>query len=218
MRSLMLRICILLLFAGTTNAQSGKITLLEFNNDMVPRSIKYYGNIVGGAHWKDNLGESIFFVTQTGKLASKEECITSDGCYDAEIYAFCYNVKNDSVSLLWKTFDYQRNCPFDLYVGLADSAVFLTDLNSNGIAECTFLYLLSCRSDASPSKLKLILHEGRDKYVIRGTTRPDKTQPYDEESGKMIIDISFNSAESCVRNFAIEKFREYIDRDDFRQF
>lgn len=218
MKSFLREITILVFIVGMANAQYGKIEVLDFDAGLIPHSIQYKGKIIGGAHWKDNLGESVFFVTHTGKMKSKGECPTSDGCYDAEIYAFCYAGTKDSLSLLWKTVDFERNCPFDLYAGLADSAIFITDLNSNGIAECTFLYLLSCRSDVSPSRLKLMMHEGRKKLAIRGTTRPDTTQPPDEYGGQMNIDQSFDSVESSLKDFAVRKFKEYMDRDSFQQF
>ena len=204
---------ILTILVSVASAQPSKIEVMNFDANLLPNSIKYKGNIAGGAHWKDNLGESFFFVTQTGKIESIGDCITSDGCYDAEIYAFCYIINKDSLLLLWKTVDYERNCAFDLYAGITDSAIFITDLNSNGVAECSFLYLLSCRSDVSPSRLKLIMHEGRDKFAIRGTT-----QPLDTCSSQMNIDESFNSVDSRLKNFAIKKFREYMYRDSFKQF
>lgn len=203
---------------GTANGQVDKIHVMKFNTNLIPNSIKFLGKIVDGTHWKDDRGEFMFFVTETGKIPTKEECETSDGCFDAEIYAFCYAMMDDSLYLLWKTVDFERNCPFDLYAGLADSSIFITDLDSNGIAECTFIYFLSCRSDVSPSRLKLIMHEGQNKFAIRGTTQPDPTQSADEFAGTMNIDQSFNSADNKIKLFATKKFQEYIQKDKFRQF
>ncbi|MCX7877980.1 MAG: hypothetical protein N2510_04975, partial [Ignavibacteria bacterium] len=44
----------------------------------------------------------------------------------------------------------------------------ITDVDNNGTGESTFLYRISCRGDVSPEGLKLIMHEGKNKYAIRG--------------------------------------------------
>jgi len=211
-------ICILAFLNSIASAQVDRIHAMHFDRNLVPNSIIFFGKIVDGAHWKDDSGEFLFFVTETGKIPSKGECETSDSCFDAEIYAFCYAMTNDSLSLLWKTVDYERNCSFDLYAGLADSSIYITDLDSNGIAECTFIYFLSCRSDVSPSRLKLIMHEGQKKFAIRGTTQPDPTQPADEFAGTMNVDRSFNSVDKRIKLFATKKFQEYIHKEPFKQF
>jgi hypothetical protein len=37
-------------------------------------------------------------------------------------------------------------------------------------------------------------------------------------TGKMYIDKSFNSADTRLKQFAIKKFKEFIDKDNFQQF
>ena len=71
----------------------------------------------------------------------------------------------------WTLTDFERDCRFDLYAGFLPDGLTITDLDGDGLAESTLLYTLSCRSDVSPARLKLILHEGKAKYAIRGTTR-----------------------------------------------
>jgi hypothetical protein len=211
---------LLFVFCCASFSASAKITQLPFSKTSLPSQITFKGKIVTGARWQDASGENLFFITQTGPIPSKSTaCISDDGCADAELYAYCYAKNGDSLKEQWHTIDFERNCPFDLYAGLADSAIFITDLDDNGIAECSFLYILSCRSDISPSTLKLIMHEGTAKYAIRGTTNPDPSDTSKEYGGgKMTVDQSFASVDPRIRDFAMKKFKEYIAKDAFKQF
>ena len=54
-----------------------------------------------------------------------------------------------------------------------DAARMITDLDGDGIAEVTFAYELSCRSDVSPGTYKLLVLENGTKYILRGETTVD---------------------------------------------
>jgi hypothetical protein len=192
----------------------GKISILSFDARALPREMNYQGEIVMGARWMDGNGENILLLTQTGKFPSKEKCGDDGDCFDAEVYGYNYVKKDGKVSLLWKITDFERGCSLDLYVGFLKEALFITDLDSNGVAESSFLYKLSCRSDVSPARLKLIMHEGATKYAIRGTTKI----PGDDGGGEMNIDAAFNAAKPVLRKFAVENWNKYVTKDEFEQF
>jgi len=197
-------------------AQSqGKISILSFDARSLPGEIRYQGKIVNGARWIDSNGENFLLLTQTGKFPSTGKCVVAgEPCFDAEVYAYDFVKKDNKVSLLWKITDFERNCSFDLYASFLKEALFITDLDSNGVAESLFLYKRSCRSDLSPAVLKLIMHEGATKYAIRGTTK----SAGDSGGGAMNIDPAFKQAKPELRNFAFEKWNKYVTQDDFEQF
>ena len=203
---------------NATNRSQGKISILSFDARSLPGEIRYQGKIVMGARWIDSNGENILLLTQTGKFPSKGKCDVDHGdgisCFDAEVYAYNYVRKDGYVSLLWKITDFERDCPFDLYAGFLKKSLFITDLDSNGVAESLFLYTVSCRSDVSPARLKLIMHEGATKYAIRGMTK----HPEVLGGGAMNIDPSFKQANPVLRNFAVEKWNKYVTKDDFESF
>jgi hypothetical protein len=199
-------------------ANNDAISILNFDIKSLPKNVKYRGAIVMGARWIDKNGENILILTQTGKFPSKGECGSDDPCFDAEVYAYNYVKKEDSLSLLWKTVDFERECVFDLYAGFMEKALFITDLDSNGVAETTFLYMLTCRSDVSPSRLKLIMHEGATKYAIRGTTKLGANYGVEESGGEMKIDPAFAKAKPAMKTFAIQKWNQYVTEDEFKQF
>jgi hypothetical protein len=193
----------------------GKISILSFDAQSLPGEIRYQGKIVGGARWTDSNGENFLLLTQTGKIPSKEKSAAEEeDNFDAEIYAYNYVKKDGKVSLLWKIADFERSCSFDLYAGFLKGALFITDLDSNGVAESLFLYKLSCRSDVSPARLKLIMHEGVTKYAIRGTTK----LPGNNGGGEMDIDASFKAAKPVLMEFAVENWKKYVTKDEFEQF
>jgi len=199
---------------ASTQSQ-GKISILSFDARSLPGEIRYQGKIIKGARWIDSNGENFLLLTQTGKIPSKEKSAAQEGdSFDAEIYAYNFVKKDNKVSLLWKITDFERSCSFDLYAGFLKEALFITDLDSNGVAESLFLYKLSCRSDVSPATLKLIMHEGTTKYAIRGTTK----LPGDNGGGEMNIDAAFKAANPVLMKFAVENWKKYVAENKFEQF
>jgi len=197
------------------NRSQGKISILSFDARSLPGEIRYQGKIVKGARWMDSNGENFLLLTQTGNFLSTGKCVmVGEPCFDAEVYAYDFVKKDNKVSLLWKITDFERNCSFDLYAGFVKEALFITDLDSNGVAESLFLYKHSCLSDVSPAVLKLIVHEGVTKYAIRGTTKPAG----DSGGGAMNIDPAFKQAKPALMNFAVEKWNKYVTKDDSEQF
>ena len=199
--------------AIAASAETAKVEVLDFDPKVLPKDAKFQGKIVTGARWRDLKGENILLLTQTGKFPTRGKC-AEDRCFNADVYAYHYVKHDDTVSLLWKLKDYQRNCPFDLYAGFLDESLSITDLDSDGIAESTFLYKLSCRSDVSPARLKLIMHEGAAKYAIRGTTK----MPNGYGGGERAVDRAFDKADTTLRTFCINKWNQYVAEDHFEQF
>lgn len=206
-----------LLLAGLVKASSndGKMELLPFKIEAPGLRVQYQGKIVGGARWRDRNGENVLVLTQTGAVPSRSKCDADESCpRDAEVYAYHYIVEAEKTTLLWKLTDFERNCDFDLYAGFILNSVSVTDLDSNGVAENTFLYKLSCRSDVSPARLKLIMHEGKNKYAIRGTIR----LPADYGGGDMEVDPVLKKAGNPFLKHALEQWKIFAAEDNFEQF
>lgn len=203
------------LLAGCTG-HDDKIELLSFFKIKAwSLSIQYQGQIVGGARWRDRNGENLLVLTQTGRIPGAEKCNTGENCReDAEVYAYHYIVQDDKATLLWKLTDFERGCGFDLYAGFILQSVSITDLDSDGVAESTFLYKLSCRSDVSPAGLKLIMHEGKNKFAIRGTIK----LPADYGGGDMNVDAALEKAGNPFKRYALEQWKKFASEDNFEQF
>lgn len=205
------------LLAGIVNASGNdsKIELLPFKIDATGLRVQYQGKIVGGVRWRDRNGENLLVLTQTGAVPSRAKCGADESCpRDAEVYAYQYIVEAEKTTLLWKLTDFERNCDFDLYAGFILDSVSLTDLDSNGVAENTFLYKLSCRSDVSPARLKLIMHEGKNKFAIRGTIK----LPGDYGGGDMEVDSAFEKVGNPFLKHALDQWKIFSAEDNFEQF
>jgi hypothetical protein len=202
--------------AGVTANAQGKISILKFDARSLSAEIRYQGKIVDGARWTDSNGENILVLTQTDKFPTKgkKNSEGEDPSFDAEVYAYNYVIKGGKTLLLWKITDFMRDCAFDLYAGFMKETLSITDLDSNGIAESSFLYKLSCRSDVSPDGLKLIMHEGATKYAIRGTTK----LPPEYGGGEMNLDPAFKQANDALRNFAVEQWNKNVTRYNSENF
>ncbi len=116
------------------------------------------------------------------------------------------NSPNGQWIAVWEAKDFVNDCEFDLALALNDASISITDLDSNGRAEVSFLYRLGCRSDVSPLTKKLLLYEGKTKYALRGLSRVQVGQTEDgkaiEEGGTHEVDPGFAAAPAAFLEHA----------------
>lgn len=137
----------------------------------VPAGIKYKGVFSFGYQWTDALGEN-YLVGSTGKtvltVKAKDNKEIEEDAYSKFLFAAHFIKTDTGYRLLWKLEDGVNSCPFDITSAFLKNAVQVTDLNKDGTAETTVAYRVSCRSDVSPSEMKVIMHQGVKKYGLRG--------------------------------------------------
>lgn len=196
--------------APEANGQnSGKLEVLKFDKKDIPSDIKFKGKVMGGARWKDNNGENLLIVTETEIQNGKDK--DGNEVTSKEIFGYNYIIKSDGSSVLWQVNDFVKDCEFDLFLNYHPSSLTITDLNNDGIAESTFLYRMSCKSDVSPDELKLIMHEGKDKYALRGEnqikfTTDGKTVT---QGGDYKVDASFDKAPKGFLDYAKKQWEKF---------
>jgi hypothetical protein len=105
---------------------------------------------------------------------------------------------------LWSAKDFVETCPFDLLLELVEGSIEVTDLNGDGVAEVSFAYLLTCRSDVSPASGKLLLYEGVTKYALRGSAQDMGG------GGEFTVDPAFEKAPKAFRPFAEAKWKRLL--------
>jgi hypothetical protein len=185
-----------------------EVSMLQFDKSDLPSEIKYTGNIVTGKRWTDKNGENILILTKTIiKEKKAKQPDFGDNVRECELYGYHYVSSGGSYSLLWKINDLVSDCVFDLTLDFIPGSLSITDINDNGIAESTFLYKLACRSDVSPSDLKLIMHEGESKYALRG----EMLASVDSHTygGSYKVDKAFDSAPDGFLDFAKSQWKEF---------
>lgn len=192
-----------------SNETKGKLEIFKFDKKDIPSDIKYKGKVMGGAKWKDANGENLLIVTESEIQNTKDK--EGNPAVTKDLFAYNYIVKSDGSTVLWQINDFIKDCAFDLSLNLNANSLTITDLNNNGIGESTFLYRMSCKSDVSPDDLKLMMHEGKEKYALRGTT-----QIKYKANGKMIsdggdykVDSSFDKAPKEFLDYAKKQWDKF---------
>jgi|WetSurMetagenome_2_1015567.scaffolds.fasta_scaffold112936_1 hypothetical protein len=216
MKILGLAIACWMLLGGLSAASPGKIQIIAFNPPALPKEIRFKGKVVAGARWLDQDGENLLLLCETGAVRSlippnSKENPYKEGGQAAALHAYHYIRHYQHYTLLWKLSDYVKICPFDLEAAFLPNSLTITDLDGNGIAESTFLYKLGCRSDVSPVQLKLIMHEGKAKYALRGETMVPTTDPEKKLGGQKAIDPAFRRAPKAFLDHALQQWNAFVE-------
>lgn len=132
----------------------------------IPKATGYAGHVVHALSWTDKNGGNLLILTETDEMWDRHRESRT-----RELYAYHYaNQKTSAYRLLRRIYDYERDCPLDIVLAHLPNSLTVTDLDRDGFAEITFLYINGCKGDVSPDVLKLMLLENGGKYAIRGET------------------------------------------------
>ncbi|UYZ61901.1 hypothetical protein OIS53_12920 [Hymenobacter weizhouensis] len=181
-------------------------------------------------------------LTRRGPLLEKATKYTEPEHY-VELFARQYVRRAGRWQELWRLQDAVHNCPFDMWLGPLPGATSVTDLDHDGQTETTLVYKLTCRSDVSPSQLKLIMREGPAKYALRGYTvvqvdsvpisqrapanpccldtlgkrQLEAPEGYLLTAGRYETEKEFRAAPPAFLRFARQQWRKWSVRDTFEQ-
>jgi hypothetical protein len=173
----------------------------------LPKEIVFEGNLKEISKLKDAAGEHIVLLTETGETPSKK-IADQDDATDFKIFAYDYlfDKTENKYKINWKTYDFITNCQFDLSMGFLEKTFQTTDLNKNGIAEVWTMYAMTCTSDVSPKEMKIIMHEGKTKFALRG----ESLLIIDTEKmgGNYTFDENFTKAPKEFKAFALKMWNE----------
>jgi hypothetical protein len=202
-----MRVQFLILFLTTqTCIAQPKISRLDKNT--LPKGLEYIGHIVNAVRWADSSGNHIVVTSETGETPSKT--MKEADYKDAALYAYHYLVQHDSLALLWKVYDYSKECPLDINANYIKNSFAITDLNKNGKAEVWLMYKTACRSDVSPANMKVVMYEGNKKHTIRGTNKvlvSEKTYT----GGEYTFDETFKNAPEVFKQYALQLWKKNIN-------
>lgn len=178
------------------------IEIHKFDKNDLPSSIKYQGKIKDGAYWTDKNGDNILLITQT------EIRKVNDDIREQYLYAYQYVNREDGYSQMWNITDFVKSyCDVDAsyYPGTLE----IKDVDGDGIAESVFCYELDGRCDVSPLDVKLMMHCGEKKLVIRGTIGFDP-QNGRKTKGEKNFDAAFKEVPSSLKDYASDKWDEFV--------
>lgn len=168
----------LVLICLNINAQT------EISEYQIPKGAEYKGKVKKAFTWNDKNGDNYFIYTVQEEI--QEYPISK------EIYCYHYKKKGEKILLVRMTYDFIKQCAFDLTLKVMDDSFYIYDLDNDGYMEITYVYKLSCKSDVSPDEMKLIMLENGEKYAIRGY----ETMLFQGGMlrGKKTVDVAFKKA------------------------
>ncbi len=152
--------------------------------------------------WHDASGENWLVLYESGAYIKKGSTGAS-----AKLSAILYQKADSGFVQKWKMVDYITDCEFDVTCSFYDDHLAITDLDSNGLAEITMVYALSCKSDVSPNEKKLIMYEGSNKYAIRGEEL--MVLQKDTIGGSWNADASFGKAPKAFLEYAVAHWQKF---------
>lgn len=146
-----------------------KIDPVKGTSADIPKSINVPGIVDQVWTWSDNAGKYLL-IESTKDIYKEKGTESGDPENSGELYAALYLVKDSDYSPVWTMSDSEKDCQFDITCAFVKDATSITDLDADGTAEITLIYRLACRSDVSPAEMKLVMYEGKDKYMLKGFT------------------------------------------------
>jgi hypothetical protein len=199
--------------SGAEPTPKAALEVLPFEAAKAPKEL-VAGKVVGGAHWKDSTGETFLVLSEKPfKRAFKQGDMVDDEdepVKGVELTAMLGVRKGKALKVLRKVFEASPGCSFDNNTRfLSPDKLEVTDLDKDGVGEVTFAYQVQCTSDVSPASLKLLVLEGADKYIIRGTT---KVQVSDKETagGEQQVDPSLEKGPPAFLAHAKERWERFV--------
>lgn len=73
-------------------------------------------------------------------------------------------------------------CDLDIVADFVPQSLRVADTDGDSLAEVSFAYRLNCAGDVSPDEQKLLVLEGGEKFIMRGSAFSPYTQFQDPEA------------------------------------
>jgi len=170
----------------------------------VPATIKRAGRVVQALRYTDRTGTYTVLATQSGP-APDPAAQASDG-QRADLYAYQYPASGPAPT--WQLHDFVADCPLDIAAEFRPKGLTVTDLDQDGTAEVWLVYRTTCRGDVSPSTQKIIMHEGAQKYAVRGTSRIAIGNGQ-HDGGTYVLDATWQAAPVAFRQHAAQLWQQH---------
>ncbi len=184
----------------------GQIKSEAVSAGAISGSISYQGKTVQALRYQDATGNYITLLTQTG-LAPLQG---SDDNRQKNLYAYTFQLHGTAAPVLtWQLHDGVTDCIADVVAAFIPETFAVTDLDKNGIAEIWVMYRTACRGDVSPSEVKIIMHEGRIKYAVRGTGKLKVGNQLQPGGGNYHLDAAFARAPAVFRQYVQHLWERY---------
>lgn len=169
-------------------------------------------NFVKGYHWKDRQGDNNIMLYRSVRF---EKIKGGTQMRYVEFSAVNFkSLRKDKGETIWKYNDPQEKCHEvnDLTARFIVDSINITDLNNDGICEIWVMHKMACRTDVSPAKLKLVMHEGKKEFVISGHTKVSHTKDT-YLGGDRTLDANFKSGPKEFRDYGLKLWEKFVMED-----
>lgn len=109
----------------------------------------------------------------------------------------------------WQLMDEAGPCNLDMLCAFVQNSLSLSDVDSDGAAEVSFVYRADCFGGMDPITQKLMVFHRGIKHAIRGRAVIFDADGHRVDPEHFIIDESFNNAPAALRTFAVNKWRRF---------
>ena len=193
------------------------LTMKPIDKKDLMKSISYQGEFVSAHSFQDKLGMNIIVLSANPETIEKVQEYDDRETHYGKVHAYQYTVANDKATLLWDMHDEERQCDFDLSIGFIFETPSVTDLDENDLAEVAVVYGKACRSDMSPAAMKLIMHQGEEKYALRGIMQ-DVLPDHNDTISLDDLDYSAKEQNKDAENYDyMDSFGRYQNANDFKK-
>lgn len=191
--------CLLLSFGAQAQLRVSPLT-----PSAVPATLQRSGRVVQALRYTDRTGTYTVLATQSSP-APDPAAQASDG-QRADLYAYQYPASGSAPT--WQLHDFVADCPLDIAAEFRPKGLTVTDLDQDGIAEVWLVYRTTCRGDVSPSTQKIIMHEGAQKYAVRGTSRIAIGNGR-HDGGTYVLDAAWQAAPVALHQHAAQLWQQH---------
>ncbi|ACY18416.1 M949_RS01915 family surface polysaccharide biosynthesis protein [Haliangium ochraceum] len=180
------------------NAAGGapaKVEAQPFSFDEVPAAVRGDKEVNAGTRFRDASGDNWLVAFNSMNDAG------------SQLRVVLARVDGDSSETVNEVEDKVEDCEFDVMLYVDEEALEVTDLDKDGTGEVWFAYHATCTSDVSPSNYRLVMFEGGDEYIIRGTTSIVDADG-SKYGGEQEIDASLQNGPAAFLEHAKERWAE----------
>lgn len=218
------------------------LSIKDLTKEIIPKNIIVSGKLIEAKQWEDLEGENILIISRFRPKTKPLPDNPGQSTESTFLFINHYVKKGPSYNLVWSYRDSVMDCLFDLWIGPIDNSTTITDLNSDNNTEITIVYSYTCRSDVSPSKMKVILHNKGNTYCLKGTMystyiigeldkktfeynlmkierskNENLTEKLKIQMGRYENEDDFASAPKVFLEYCRNEWKQFMDKDQFRQ-
>lgn len=202
-------------------AAAGQSDIRKVEVATLPESIRQLEDITLALRWTDTLGDNVVVTTQntfkpkddpnylSGNLDRRVNGIRSGQPGGHDFYKLTsppfvhhFLLRRDS-ALLWRKVEGTGvGCAVKAKGNRVKSAMTVTDLDKDRMAEVWFIIKAYCNEDGATNEMKIIMHTGKQRYTMSGT-RP-VTEAGRTTTNQYYPDAALQEAPEAFKRYAVQ--------------